>query len=76
MFPVEVKPQDPAKPVVLELQLELGICREICIPGEVQAVADHPAVGAVGCVAGAAWLRARAAARSPCAARAIPSSRA
>jgi DsbC/DsbD-like thiol-disulfide interchange protein len=32
LFPIEVKPQQPGKPVTLELVLELGICREICIP--------------------------------------------
>ena len=32
LFPIEVTPQDPAKPVVLKLALEFGICREICIP--------------------------------------------
>lgn len=32
LFPIEVTPQDPAKPVVLKLSVELGICREICVP--------------------------------------------
>jgi DsbC/DsbD-like thiol-disulfide interchange protein len=32
LFPVEVTPQEPGKPVGLKLTLELGICREICIP--------------------------------------------
>jgi len=32
VFPVDVTPQDPGKPVELKLTLELGICREICIP--------------------------------------------
>jgi DsbC/DsbD-like thiol-disulfide interchange protein len=32
LFPLEVTPQDPAKPVALKLSLELGICREICVP--------------------------------------------
>ena len=34
IFPVEVVPHDPAKPVDLELKLEFGVCREICIPAE------------------------------------------
>ena len=34
IFPVEVVPRDPAKPVDLELKLEFGVCREICIPAE------------------------------------------
>jgi DsbC/DsbD-like thiol-disulfide interchange protein len=32
VFPIEVTPQDPGKPVALKLALELGICREICVP--------------------------------------------
>ena len=32
LLPIEVTPQDPAKPVVLKLALEFGVCREICIP--------------------------------------------
>jgi DsbC/DsbD-like thiol-disulfide interchange protein len=32
LFPIEVKPRDPARPVTLKLALEFGICREICIP--------------------------------------------
>jgi DsbC/DsbD-like thiol-disulfide interchange protein len=32
LFPIEVAPQDPAKPVALKLALEFGICREICVP--------------------------------------------
>ncbi len=32
LFPVEVTPQDRAKPVTLKLSIELGICREICVP--------------------------------------------
>lgn len=32
LLPIEVTPQDPAKPVVVKLALEFGICREICIP--------------------------------------------
>ena len=32
LFPIEVTPQDAAKPVALKLSVELGICREICVP--------------------------------------------
>jgi DsbC/DsbD-like thiol-disulfide interchange protein len=32
LFPLEVTPQDPAKPVGLKLALEFGICQDICIP--------------------------------------------
>lgn len=34
VFPVEVTPKDPSKPVVLNLAMEFGVCREICIPAE------------------------------------------
>jgi DsbC/DsbD-like thiol-disulfide interchange protein len=32
LLPIEITPQDPAKPVALKLALEFGVCREICIP--------------------------------------------
>jgi DsbC/DsbD-like thiol-disulfide interchange protein len=32
LLPIEVTPQDPAKPVTLKLALEFGVCRDICIP--------------------------------------------
>jgi DsbC/DsbD-like thiol-disulfide interchange protein len=34
LFPVEVVPKDPSKPVALTLSMEFGVCREICIPAE------------------------------------------
>lgn len=36
VFPVEIQPVDPARPVLLKLQFEFGICREICVPAEVR----------------------------------------
>src|SRR5262245_46809520 len=32
LFPIEVTPLDAAEPVTLKLSVELGICREICVP--------------------------------------------
>lgn len=32
LLPIEITPQDPAKPIILKLALEFGVCREICIP--------------------------------------------
>jgi DsbC/DsbD-like thiol-disulfide interchange protein len=32
LLPIEVTPQDAAKPVGLKLALEFGVCRDICIP--------------------------------------------
>jgi DsbC/DsbD-like thiol-disulfide interchange protein len=34
IFPVEVLAQDPHAPVELNLSVELGLCRDICIPAE------------------------------------------
>jgi DsbC/DsbD-like thiol-disulfide interchange protein len=34
IFPVEVMPSDPGKPVNLELKAEFGVCRDICVPAE------------------------------------------
>ena len=32
LFPIQVEPKDPLRPVELKLALEIGICREICVP--------------------------------------------
>jgi DsbC/DsbD-like thiol-disulfide interchange protein len=34
ILPVEVTPQDAAKPVALKLAMELGVCKDICIPAQ------------------------------------------
>jgi DsbC/DsbD-like thiol-disulfide interchange protein len=34
IFPLEVVPKDASKPVSLDLVVNLGICRDICIPAE------------------------------------------
>lgn len=34
VLPIEITPKDPARPVVLRLAIEYGICREICVPAE------------------------------------------
>lgn len=51
VFPVLIEPLDGAKPVTLRLQLEYGLCKEICIPAKAELVADagiaDPAAGAV-----------------------------
>lgn len=43
VFPVELRPQDPAKPVELRLSLDYGICREICVPAEAKLSLPIPA---------------------------------
>jgi DsbC/DsbD-like thiol-disulfide interchange protein len=34
LFPIEVTAKDAGKPVMLNLALEYGVCREICVPAE------------------------------------------
>jgi DsbC/DsbD-like thiol-disulfide interchange protein len=34
VFPVRVRAADPGKPVVLQLAMEYGVCKEICIPAQ------------------------------------------
>jgi DsbC/DsbD-like thiol-disulfide interchange protein len=36
LFPVLIEPKDPAKPVVVRGKAEYGICKDICIPAEVE----------------------------------------
>jgi DsbC/DsbD-like thiol-disulfide interchange protein len=36
ILPVEVRAADPARPVILRLALEIGVCEKICIPAEVR----------------------------------------
>ena len=42
-FPIEIVAADPKKPVVLNVQLEYGICREICVPAEARLSLSVPA---------------------------------
>jgi DsbC/DsbD-like thiol-disulfide interchange protein len=46
LLPVEVQPIDPTKPVVLSLQMELGVCDDICLPATVVLRSDLVAPGA------------------------------
>lgn len=46
-FPIEIVAADPKKPVVLTIQLEYGICREICVPAEARlSLSIEPGSGA------------------------------
>ncbi len=48
IFPVEVEAVDPNLPVEVFLQLEYGICREICVPAEARlAVVLEPRLAAM-----------------------------
>lgn len=44
-LPLEVTAIDPAKPIVLRVQVELGICRDICLPATLDLSADLTAPG-------------------------------
>lgn len=43
VLPIEVTPIDPTRPVVLRVHMELGVCRDVCLPADfaVEAVL-HP----------------------------------
>jgi DsbC/DsbD-like thiol-disulfide interchange protein len=56
MFPVEVTPKDAAKPVKLNLAMEYGVCREICVPAEAKLSLSLPMAGMVAPAALAAAL--------------------
>jgi DsbC/DsbD-like thiol-disulfide interchange protein len=43
VFPVEVTPRDAGKPVDLKLDMQFGICREICVPAEAKLELALPA---------------------------------
>jgi len=46
LLPIDIKPQDPTKPIVLKLTLEFGVCREICIPATATLDLSIPAAPA------------------------------
>lgn len=45
ILPVEVMPIDPSKPIHLRADMELGLCRNICIPAEMDLQADLSGAG-------------------------------
>ena len=46
IFPVELQPQDPSKPVRVRLKLDYGICKHICVPAEESLAAEIDGAGA------------------------------
>ena len=40
IFPVAVMPADPAKPVVLKLKADYGVCKDLCIPAQASLTLD------------------------------------
>ncbi len=46
VLPLEVVPVDPAKPVHLQARVDMGICKDICMPAMIEVSQDLPALGA------------------------------
>ncbi len=46
VLPVEVTPDDPGKPIRLQLRMDLGVCDEICLPAALDLVTDLAVPGA------------------------------
>ncbi|MGR3713469.1 MAG: protein-disulfide reductase DsbD domain-containing protein [Shimia sp.] len=45
VLPVQIAPQDAEKPTTLEAQLDIGVCRDICVPQTLTISAELPAAG-------------------------------
>ena len=45
VLPIEIAPRDPSKPVRLEAEVDLGICRDVCVPVQLDIAADLPETG-------------------------------
>lgn len=46
VLPMEVTPQDPARPVSLNLAIDLGICKDVCLPASLRLGATASGPGA------------------------------
>jgi DsbC/DsbD-like thiol-disulfide interchange protein len=46
VLPVEITPKDPSQPIKLSVEVELGICDEICLPASLDLATDLIAPGA------------------------------
>jgi DsbC/DsbD-like thiol-disulfide interchange protein len=45
VLPVRIVPRDPAAPISLAADVELGVCNDICMPARLDLAADLPPVG-------------------------------
>lgn len=45
VLPVEVTPRDPTQPVALQGRIDLGVCKDICVPAMVNVAVDLPVAG-------------------------------
>jgi len=43
LFPVAVRPADPAAPVRLKLKLDFAVCQKLCVPAEAELALEVPA---------------------------------
>ncbi|MCU0828235.1 MAG: hypothetical protein MUE52_12710 [Tabrizicola sp.] len=46
VLPIEITPKDPSRPVRLVLQMDLGVCDDICLPASVTLTSDLIGPGA------------------------------
>jgi len=58
VLPIEVIAKDPSRPVYLRAQVELGVCKDICMPASLELTADLAGKGGPDALIAAA-LRAR-----------------
>jgi len=45
ILPFEVTPKDPSKPIRLNAQVDVGVCKDICVPASMQLAATLPLRG-------------------------------
>ena len=65
VLPVELTPKDPAKPMLLKLKTEYGVCKDICVPAEANLQLEvTPDSGASPDISGALALVPQKAARA------------
>jgi DsbC/DsbD-like thiol-disulfide interchange protein len=69
VLPIEVIPADPSKPVNVKLSVDMGVCRDICVPASVSVGGDLVTPGAADAAIAAALADQpeRATARATCA---------
>ncbi|WP_420023318.1 protein-disulfide reductase DsbD domain-containing protein [Cereibacter azotoformans] len=46
VLPFEIETRDPTRPVHLKARVDLGVCRDICVPAEFELQAELPPAGA------------------------------
>ncbi|WP_128253436.1 protein-disulfide reductase DsbD domain-containing protein [Falsirhodobacter deserti] len=46
VLPIELVPADPSRPVSLHAEVDLGVCRDVCVPATIEVAADLTGRGA------------------------------